>query len=119
MLAKKYRFHRQNHVRRVYRSGSSARTTHLSLKFLKQKETSDSRLAVVVSKKVDKRATIRNRIRRRVYEVIRTNWNDLPDGYDLVITVHDRTLTDNKHRDLAAEVIELLKKAGLYTQVLS
>ncbi|VAW27753.1 Ribonuclease P protein component [hydrothermal vent metagenome] len=113
MLAKKFRFHRQNDVRRVYRNGSSARSSHLSLKYLKQHSPSDNRVAVVVSKKVDKKAVIRNRIRRRVYEIIRNTWTDTKQGHDLVFTVHDKSIATIEHPELEAEIKKLLKKAEL------
>ena len=40
-----------------------------------------------MSKKVDKRAVIRNRIRRRLYELFRRHWPDLEVKLDLAITV--------------------------------
>ncbi len=113
MLAKKFRFHRQNDVRRVYRNGSSARSTHLNLKYLKQHSANDNRVAVVVSKKVDKKAVIRNRIRRRVYEIIRNAWTDTKQGYDLVFTVYDKSVATIEHSELEAEIKKLLQKAEL------
>ncbi len=113
MLAKKFRFHRQNEVRKVYRNGSSARSVHMSLKYLKQRTQSENRVAVVVSKKVDKKAVTRNRIRRRVYEIIRKSWPDTAQGYDLVFTVHERSLSNTKHEDLESEIHSLLNKAQL------
>jgi len=113
MLAKKFRFHRQNDVRRVYRNGSSARSSHLSLKYLKQPSSSDNRVAVVVSKKVDKKAVVRNRIRRRVYEIIRNRWAGTRQGYDLVFTVHNKSIATIDHLELEAEIKKLLEKAKL------
>jgi len=43
---------------------------------------------VVVSKKVDKRAVTRNRIRRRLLGALAGQWETVPDGYDIVISVH-------------------------------
>ncbi len=113
MLAKKFRFHKQNDVRRVYRDGKSARSKNISLKFLKQRDTSDSRVAVVVSKKIDKKAVTRNRIRRRVYEIIRKTWPSTHQGYDLVFTVHERSVATMKHEELETEIEKLLTKAEL------
>lgn len=113
MLAKKYRFHRQNDVRRVYRDGNSARSNQLSLKYLKQKEPGEGRVAVVASKKVDKRAYVRNRIRRRVYEIIRRDWEEIEKGHDMVFMVYDKSLASMKHQELEELIKSLLKKANL------
>ena len=113
MLSKKFRFHRQNHVRKVYRIGQSARTKHIGLKYLEQRDPTENRVAVVVSKKIDKKAVTRNRIRRRMYEIIRRDWSETKQGYDLVFTVYDNVLATENHEKLEKEVKELLGKAKL------
>lgn len=113
MLAKKFRFHRQSDVRRVYRDGASARSKRISLKYLKQTSAGDNRVAVVVSKKIDKKAVVRNRIRRRVYEIIRKSWPTTKQGYDLVFTVHNNSIATAPHQEIEAEIEKLLKKAEL------
>ena len=51
-----------------------------------------TRVAVVVSKKVAKTAVERNRIRRRVYEVVRINLDGLPKKYDYIFVVYDKNI---------------------------
>lgn len=46
-----------------------------------------SRVVVVVSKKVDKRAVVRNRNRRRVVAELESRWQTVRPGYDIVVTV--------------------------------
>ena len=113
MLAKKYRFHRQNDVRRVYTRGESARSGPFGMKYMKQTKPSDSRVAVVVSKKIDKRAVVRNRIRRRVYEIIRNRWDDIEPGYDIVITVFNVSVADDAHSELDHRINKLFISANL------
>lgn len=48
-----------------------------------------SRVVTVVSKKVSKRAVVRNRIRRRITGILREEWATVTPGYDIVITVRD------------------------------
>ena len=45
-------------------------------------------MAVVVSKKVEKTAVGRNRIRRRVYEALRLNMDDIPKKVDYIFVVY-------------------------------
>ncbi len=80
---------------------------------MKQKTPKASRVAVVVSKKIDKRAVVRNRIRRRVYEIVRKQWNEIEQDYDLVITVFNVSVKDESHGELESQVSKLLKSAGL------
>ena len=47
-----------------------------------------TRVAVVVSKKVTKTAVKRNRIRRRVYEAIRQNFEFIPKKRDYIFVIY-------------------------------
>lgn len=49
-----------------------------------------TRVAVVVSKKVEKTAVKRNRIRRRVYEALRKNFDLVPKKMDYVFVVYSK-----------------------------
>jgi len=89
MIAKKFRFHGYGSLKFVYSHGKTARAQFLSLKYATNPRRQDSRLAVVVSKKISKKAPERNRIRRRLYEAARLTWPVLTPGTDMVITVFD------------------------------
>lgn len=49
-----------------------------------------TRVAVVVSKKVERTAVGRNRMRRRVYEVLRRNFDSVPKKMDYVFVVYSK-----------------------------
>ena len=51
-----------------------------------------TRIAVVVSKKVEKSAVKRNRIRRRIYEVLRNNLESIPKKRDYIFVVYSKEL---------------------------
>lgn len=87
MLARRHRFHGIHSLDAVYRRGQTVRGPHCLLRYAHNPKRSDYRVAVVVSKKVNKSAVVRNRIRRRIYEIVRQQ--DLPAGTDLIITVVD------------------------------
>ena len=48
-------------------------------------ESDESRLGVTVTTKIDKRAVVRNRIKRRLREIFRLNRGRLKEPLDLVI----------------------------------
>jgi ribonuclease P protein component len=52
-----------------------------------------SRAVVVVSKKVSKKAVVRNRLRRRVAGILAAEWATVAPGYDIVVTVRDNVVT--------------------------
>lgn len=87
MIAQSHRFHGYGSLRGVYQRGQGLRGSLISVKFVSRGPKKAYRVAVVVSKKVHKSAVVRNRIRRRVYELVRTSQYQLPAGTDVVLTV--------------------------------
>lgn len=113
MLSKKFRFHGYGSLKFVYNKGKTVRTNFLSLKYSHNTRRSKSRLAVVVSKKVTKKAPVRNRMRRRVFEAVRQYWSMITPGNDLVITVFDERIATISPQELNTYVLELLTRANL------
>lgn len=89
MLNKKYRFHSRGGVRYVYQKGKTVRTPKASLVFA-ENSRGFTRVAVVVSKKVAKLAVDRNRIRRRIYEAVRINFDDVPRERDYIFVIYSK-----------------------------
>lgn len=113
MLAKKYRFHGHGSVRRVYRTGRLARSRLVTLRCVHNPHRVHSRVAVVVSKKITKSAPARNRIRRRIYEVIRTHWGDIKQPQDIVLTVQSAEFLVLTHEQVVNEIMSILGSAYL------
>jgi ribonuclease P protein component len=111
MIARTYRFHGYGSLRAVYKRGRTVRGPLMSLKFADRGSERPCRIAVVVSRKVNKSAVVRNRIRRRVYEVCRQHDSDQLKGLDLIITVFSDQLAEIESAKLKAMVTELLQKA--------
>jgi ribonuclease P protein component len=114
MLAKNFRFHGYGSLKFVYSKGRTARARYVSLKYIANTRRTESRLAVVVSKKISKKAPERNKIRRRLYEAVRLRWPMIKPGYDLVITVFDERVGTIDSADLSKIVDELIVQADLY-----
>jgi ribonuclease P protein component len=111
MLRRAHRFHGHNSLRLVYARGHTARVPLLSLKYAYRESTRPYRVAVVVSRKVNKSAVIRNRLRRRLYEVVRRQERLVAPGTDLVFTVFGDELAELEAHQLEVMVITLLQKA--------
>jgi len=94
MLAYKNRFHGHGSLRYVYSNGTSVRTQKITVKFAQNPRRKDSRFAVVVSKKVLKSAVGRNRIRRRVYEIIRHELPKIDGTFDVVVMIFHKSIKD-------------------------
>lgn len=100
-------------MRYVYRNGQTVRGQLCSLKYIVNDRRDTYRLAVVVSKKVNKSAVARNRIRRRVYETFRQYEPKITRPYDIVFTVFNEQLADLPPNELNELVRGQLKQAGV------
>ena len=112
MLSSKYRFHSRGGVKYVYRHGKTLRRPDLSLVFC-DNDHGKTRFAVVVSKKVDKTAVGRNRIRRRLYEAVRLNFAKVKQPRDYVFVVYNRSLATLPFTDLQKLLRSLIEESML------
>ena len=88
MLASNHRLRKAYEISRVYKKGAYGGSGGVISLKAASNGRSYSRVVVVVGKKVDKRAVVRNRIRRRLAEELRARWATVRAGYDIVISVH-------------------------------
>ena len=114
MIHSTHRFHGRSGLRFVYQRGTPVRGEALGLRVARNPRQQTWRMAVVVSRKVSKSAVVRNRIRRRIYEVVRReSAARLHQPYDLVFSVYGPALATISDSELTAVVLGLLDKAGL------
>lgn len=114
MLSKQFRFHGLGSLNFVYKNGKTARSSLLLLRYAVNRRQTHPRIAVVVSRKVHKSAVVRNRIRRRVYAVIRQELpKDIPP-HDLVFTVFSERVANIGSDELQQTIVDLLQKAKLH-----
>jgi ribonuclease P protein component len=73
MLQTKNRFKGNRQIMTIIKKGQSVYGQNIKLKYLNNYNQEHPKFSVVVSKKVSKKAVIRNRIRRRIYSNIRLN----------------------------------------------
>lgn len=109
MLSKKNRFHGPAGLTRAYQKGTTVRSQFCAARYV-QTNRSEYRIAVVVSKKVAKTAPERNRIRRRIYEIVRLNAAEHLTNQDVVITVFDSRLSTIDHKELQDIIVRLLEQ---------
>lgn len=111
MLNKKYRFHSRGGVKYVYKHGKTVRSPLMSL-VSEENRRGFTRVAVVVSKKVDKSAVVRNRMRRRVYEAIRLNFEVMPKKRDYIFVIYSNKILKmdfNKLQEVLGDLVEQSK----------
>jgi ribonuclease P protein component len=71
-----------------------------------------NRLMCVVSAKVNKRATIRNRLRRQVVAAAKNFWPQLSQGWDIAVIIRNGT-QEPTTSDLQKELEHCLKRLGV------
>ena len=113
MISQKYRFHGHASLKYLLSHGTIARGRELSIKFVDNKRRRYSRVAIIVSKKVLRHATERNRARRRLYEIMRTRIPKFNRTIDLAIIVYRADVLTMSHVELVRSVDKCLTKLGV------
>lgn len=114
MLTQVHRFHGHGSLRYVYKNGAAVRSHMMTVKYIANPRRKHSRFSIVISKKVLKSAVGRNRIRRRVYEVVRHELPDMKPAHDIVVLIFSSELLSLPHDELVTLVKQLFSQAGLY-----
>lgn len=112
MIGRRFRFHGYGSLRFVYRKGNTARGPWFAVKSTVNARRDNYRVAVVVSRKVSKSAVVRNRIRRRLYEIVRELAPKLKDSPDIVITVFHDSVAEEDHGRLKNQLKKQLRELG-------
>jgi len=80
--------------------------------FFEKRDDSKTKIALVAGKKIDKRAVVRNRIKRLMAEGIREYWGGLRGGYNMVLVARGAILK-KELVEIKNEIGRLLGKGGL------
>lgn len=114
MIAGKFRFHGYGALKYLFGHGKTYRYKSVSVRVAPNPRRQHSRIAVVISKKVLKASPKRNRVRRRVYEIIRNNWDHIKPSHDMLLTVYDPNYFEATHQQVEAEIIEAFQRSHLW-----
>lgn len=103
---------KKKEIEQVFLSNKSAQSKVINIRFLKNKN-SLFRLCIIVSKKVNRKSTTRNKIRRQIRSVINNEIDKLKPGLDLVIITHPPIISADYKR-IESQTKGLLRKLNLY-----
>lgn len=106
MLARPHRLTRARDIRQVLRSGRSRRGKTLLVRFVPHTGAT-ARFAVVVSTKVSKKATVRNRLKRQIRDLLKRHLQRFPGRNDYLVSVVPQTPLPTYH-DLQHDINALL-----------
>ncbi|MFW6377234.1 MAG: ribonuclease P protein component [bacterium] len=95
--------------RRVYNRGKSIASRYLVLYYFPN-QSQESKLGLSISKKIGN-AVVRNKIRRRIKEIIRLKKN-IKRGFDLIFIAR-MPIVELDYSRMEKDVNKLIKRAGL------
>jgi len=110
MLAKRNRLKRKRDFERVFKKGQGFKQGFLYLK-IKENSLKSSRFGFIVSKKFSPKATIRNKIKRRLRELVKIKLPEIKKGIDAIIVVMPGA--ENEFQKLRDTLDKLFKKAKI------
>ena len=104
------RLRKRSDIERCQQNGSKLYSKHFLILAIPS-ETRESRLAVAVTTKIEKRATFRNKIKRRLREIFRSVRHNLTQPIDMVVVAR-RGIQDCEFDDYRREVLGALRAHG-------
>ncbi|MCL5432500.1 MAG: ribonuclease P protein component [Patescibacteria group bacterium] len=110
MLKKKFRLSASLSLRQAKTVDSAL----FKIRFLKN-NLSFNRFAFVVSKRVDKKAVVRNKIKRILRECVQKNIDDLNTGYDILFLAKSG-LKEKEPEIISESIINTLRASNLLKQ---
>lgn len=111
-MKKSLRLTKNLEFKNVYRSGRRWTSPFFTM-YIKKNDLGCSRLGVSVSKKVGN-SVVRNKIKRRIKEIVRTNYDFIKSGWDIIFSV--RPLSVNlDYATMEKEIKTLLKRGRIYS----
>ena len=84
MLAQKNRLRRKKDFERVLRKGKGLKEDFLILKMVKN-NSSQNRFGFIVGTKISKKAVLRNKLKRRLRELVRGKIEKIKKGFDIIL----------------------------------
>ncbi len=106
-LKKRYQFNY------VYKSGEHFSGDHMVL-YVVSSKTKSIKVGLAVTKKIGK-AVVRNKVRRRLRELLKKQVPALKQNYNIIVVARDN-ITSASFETLSNELSKLLKKAKLFNE---
>lgn len=111
MLAKKRRL-KLTKKGEIFKKGKRVGTPLLFLFFKKGEDRKKTKAALVVGKKIDKRAAVRNKIKRMMAGGVKACFKRMRKGQEIVILAR-KGILGKSDKEIEKEVKKGLEKAGL------
>jgi len=111
MLPKLNRLSKKNDIKKVFKKGQTFKENFLILR-LRENNLKESRFGFMVSQRVSKRATLRNKIKRRLNEAVKMKIKKIKKGVDGLFIARPG-LEAKDFREIDEAVEKLFKKYAI------
>lgn len=111
MLPREYKLKKESDFKKVFKQGKYCQQQFVKIKILKN-DLAINRFGFLVGLKISKKAVQRNKIKRRLEEIIRLNLSKMKSGFDVIISV-DPEIKEENYQAIEENLIGLFKKAEL------
>lgn len=112
MLPRVNRLKKKKDFERVFKRGTGFKEDFLFIKIIPN-HLKVSRFGFIVGEKVSKKATLRNKVKRRLREIVRVRLSKIKTGFDLALVV-EPGLENKKFQEIENLIDKLFKKAKIY-----
>lgn len=110
MLSRESRIRSEKEFKKIFRFGKRFDTENFSFLVLKNEKGGRVKVGVVVSNKIDKRATRRNGIKRRIRAIVREHMNKITSGEQIVIRAKKALDYPYDFKKIEKEIMLLIDK---------
>lgn len=111
MLKRINRLRKRYQFQYIYRSGKFVSEKAVTLHYASSKNK-DIKVGFAVTKKIG-HAILRNKIRRRLREIVRKYLPNLKQNYNIIIVAKEQ-IVQTQFNDLELQIVNLLKRADLF-----
>lgn len=111
MLPKKNRLKKKKDFERVFKKGRGVKGDFLFVKAIPN-DLKETRFGFIVSLKISKKATLRNKVKRSLREIVRSRLPEIKRGFDVVLIARPG-LQNNDFSEIEVVVDKIFKKARI------
>jgi ribonuclease P protein component len=111
MLARPLRLKKENDFRAIYRRGRAIKGDFIDLRFARN-NTGGCRFGFIVGLNVSKKATLRNKIRRRVNEATAGLVGRIKPGNDVLFVAKPK-IAEQGQKEIKKDIENVIQKAQL------
>lgn len=109
-MEKQFRLRKNIEFKKIYKYGKNYWNRNFIL-YIRKNKLNETRVGFTISKKIGNAVT-RNKIRRRMKEAYRLNFEKIKPGYDLIF-IPKKHIVDIPYNELEGSMIHIMKISGV------